>query len=98
MRSRLCHFRSSGIEQEDQRDPARQKELRKSISGLVQVRRMKPVEYEVTFIRDKRFEFASSHLSYFCIIMFVCYVVIFNKLLQLLWKNIGVCELYGTIC
>ena len=53
------------------------------------------LKLEVAYIRDQQFEFAASHFKSLLYHIFVC--VIFNKMLQLLWKNIGVCELYGNL-
>ena len=54
-------FRSSGVEQEDRRDPARQRDQCESIQGAMQVEETNAVNHEDAFIRDKQFEFAASH-------------------------------------
>ena len=81
---------------EDWRDPAGRRDQSKFNPGPVQVGGTKSLKHEVAFIRDQQFEFAASQLSYF--VPYLCVMLFsFNKMLQLLWKNIGVCALYGSI-
>ena len=70
-------FRSSGVEQEDWRDPARQRDQCKSIQGAIQVEETNAVNHEDAFIRDKQFEFAASHsINLFTVIICCLCVVI----------------------
>ena len=74
-------FRSSGVEQEDRRDPARQRDQFESIQGAVQVEETNAVNHEDAFIRDKQFEFAASHSNIFiCTLLCValCFVILIN--------------------
>ena len=64
MRSRVIYFRVAGIEQENRRDPACQRDQFESSQGTVQVEETNAVNHEDTFIRDKQFEFAASQIIY----------------------------------
>ena len=79
----MIYFRVAGIEQENRRDPTRQRDQFESIQGAVQVEETNAVNHEDTFIRDKQFEFATNQslilLLLLCVICVLCYL---NKLLH----------------